>query len=341
MESEFIFPEAPFASCHASTLVETAQGDLLAAWFGGSREGNEDVAIYVSRRSGGTWSPPQATAEEPRMPCWNPVLFRDAQDKVWLFYKVGPSPQTWTGAYSTSVDGGASWTAPTYFPAGLLGPIKNKPILLSNGDVLCGTSTESYHAWSCWVELSSDGGVTWTKHGPIVVPGENYGVIQPAVFETSPGHVRMLMRSTQRIGRVCLATSEDSGRTWSPARPTSLPNPNSGIDAVRLREGVVALVYNHTAAARTPLNLAVSRDEGETWCPPIALETEEGEYSYPAIIQAADGKLHITYTWRRQRIKHVVLEVEEAVGRGQRRSGLKGAPAITVIRGDSGPAGSA
>jgi predicted neuraminidase len=305
--SEFIFTRAPFKECHASTLVELPEGQLLAAWFGGAREGDKSVAIWGARKAAGSWSSPEVLASEPGVPCWNPVLFRDRDGLLWLFYKVGSSPETWTGAYRTSPDGRA-WSETTYLPAGLLGPIKNKPIFLANGDILAGTSVESYDAWACWVEVSSDRGRTWKKYGPITVPGQRYGIIQPTVWEVTPGQLKMLVRATERIGSICAATSADGGRTWSPAQPTTLPNPNSGIDAVKMADGTVALVYNHAASGRSPLNIAFSRDNADSWSEPFILEDGPGEYSYPAIIQTRDGMLHITYTWRRQRIKHVVID---------------------------------
>ena len=146
--SEFVFTQAPFNECHASTLVELPEGDLLAAWFGGVHEGDRGVAIWGARHTAGSWSPPVVLARELGVPCWNPVLFCDRENKIWLFYKVGPSPETWTGAYRTSADG-MTWSDTTYLPAGLLGPIKNKPIMLSTGEILAGTSVESYGAWAC------------------------------------------------------------------------------------------------------------------------------------------------------------------------------------------------
>jgi len=304
--SEFIFTQAGFEQCHASTIDELPGGDLMAAWFGGRREGDKSVAIWGSRRHEGTWSDPVVLAREPDVPCWNPVLFRN-DDKLWLFYKVGPSPREWTGAFVLSDGRAAAWGSPTYFPAGILGPIKNKPIVLSNGDIVCGTSVESYNAWSCWVEISTDRGSSWRKFGPIVVPGQNDGIIQPTVWETKPGHLKMLVRATKAIGFICESESADGGRTWSPAKPTGLPNPNSGIDAVKMKDGTIALVYNHTQQGRTPLDIAFSKDDGRTWSPPMVLEDEPGEYSYPAVIQGRDGKLHVTYTWKRKLIKHVVV----------------------------------
>lgn len=308
MISEFIFTEAEFEQCHASTIVELSDGDLLVAWFAGKREGHKSVAIWGSRHHAGKWSLPEVLASEPKVPCWNPVLFRDPSNRIWLFYKFGPSPREWTGAHTISTDGGKTWSDVTHLPAGLLGPIKNKPIVLANGDIVCGTSVESYRAWSSWVEISSDVGLSWKKYGPITVPVENYGIIQPTLWEMKPGHLKMLVRSTKKIGFICQSTSTNGGHTWSPAQPTTLPNPNSGIDAVKMKDGIIALVYNHTKVGRSPLNIAFSEDNGTTWSEPMVLEDEPGEYSYPAIIQTKDGKLHITYTWKRKRIKHVVIE---------------------------------
>ena len=309
--AEFIYETAPFPECHASTIVEIKPGELLAAWFGGTEEKAPDVAIWTARRVNGKWTTPEEVVREPKIPTWNPVLYFLKDGRLCLNYKVGPSPQTWTSANKYSTDGGRTWTAPELLPAGLLGPIKNKPLVLPNGTILAGTSTESYKTWACWVERSTDNGKTWTKHGPIVVPGEIHGIIQPSIVPLRGGKLlRMYVRSTQRIGKVCYADSTDGGRTWSEAKPTSLPNPNSGTDAVGLKDGRVVLVYNHTPKGRSPLNVAVSKD-GDTWSAPLVLESEPGEYSYPAVIQGADGTVHITYTWKRKRVKYVALALNE------------------------------
>ena len=308
--SEFIFTQAPFKECHASTIVELPKGDLQAAWFGGEHEGDKSVAIWGARCHAGSWSAPSLLVKEPDAPCWNPVLFVDRSGKVWLFYKFGGSPRTWSGAYRTSADG-ATWSEPVRLPAGILGPIKNKPVTLSNGDILAGSSVETSLSWTCGVDLSSNGGQSWSHYGPIGVPGYHHGIIQPTLWETSPRHVKMLVRATQDVGFICAATSDDGGHTWSDAKPTALPNPNSGIDAVKMRNGSVALAYNASKAERTPLVLAVSPDDGQTWNAPLTLEDGPGEYSYPAIIQTRDGRLHVTYTWRRKRIKHVVVDTQE------------------------------
>ena len=301
---EFVFTTAPFAQCHASTVMETKDGEMLAAWFGGTRERHPDVAIWMARRSAGGWSAPAEMARHENTPTWNPVLFRTLDGATWLFYKFGVDPRQWTGAYRRSDDDGRTWSAARPLPAGLLGPIRVKPLILPNGDVLAGTSVESYRSWSAWVERSTDHGQSWTKHGPVSHPREPYGIIQPTLIPRSGGGVRMFARA-RNIGSICYADSFDGGRSWTPARETELPNPNAGVDAVKLADGRAVMIYNHATKGRTPLNLAVSTDDGDSWKPFLELETEPGEYSYPALIQGSGGDLHMTYTWKRERIKYV------------------------------------
>jgi predicted neuraminidase len=304
----FIYESASFPSCHASTIEETTDGALVSAWFGGTDEGNPDVGIWVSRLEQGSWTAPVEAATASGVPTWNPVLFQPAEGELLLFYKAGKSPQSWSGLVKRSRDNGKTWSEAELLPAGILGPIKNKPIQLDDGRIICGSSVESYRAWACWVEITADAGRTWSKHGPIDVKGEPYGIIQPTLFETGPGKLAMLCRSTRRIGKVCRATSDDNGVTWTRAETIDLIHPGSGIDAVRIKDGRVVLIYNHTGRGRTPINVGVSTDAGKTFANVIALETEPGEYSYPAVIQADDGKLHVTYTWKRKRIRYVVLD---------------------------------
>ena len=153
---------------------------------------------------------------------------------------------------------------------------------------------------------------TWdTTTGQLRVPQEHRGVIQPTVWEYAPGRVKMLLRSTQAVGAVCVTESSDFGRTWSPARPTTIPHSNSGLDAVRLTDGRIVLACNPTHEGRSPLALLISTDNGETWPRRLDLETAPGEFSYPSIIQAADGRLHLVYTHRRTHIQHVIVDLDE------------------------------
>jgi len=310
---EFVFESAPFASAHASTIAETSEG-LVTAWFGGTREGAADVGIWLSRRVNGAWAPPieVATGVQPdgtRHPCWNPVLFYAPDKTLTLFYKVGPNPRTWWGVVRTSRDNGRTWTEGRRLPDGILGPVKNKPVRLADGTLLSGSSTESDgnpRVWRVHFERSTDAGLTWTKVAP-PVPGDRSSIdaIQPSILFHPDGKLQAVGRT--RSGRVFETWSSDAGRTWTPLALSALPNPNAGTDAVTLRDGRHLIVYNHTAQGRSPLNVAISRD-GKLWEAALVLESEPGEYSYPAVIQTADGRVHFTYTWKRLRIKHVEID---------------------------------
>lgn len=313
---EFVFETAPFAECHASTIAET-QGTLVAAWFGGTEEQHPDVGIWLSRKVDGKWSAPvevangvqqdASDAKPARYPTWNPVLFQPKAGPLLLFYKVGPSPSTWWGMLITSPDGGKTWSQPRRLPDGVLGPIKNKPIELAGGELLCPSSTESPNKpgrWQIHFERTGDLGITWKTTGPLN-DGVEFSAIQPSILVLPEGKLKALGRTRQ--GNVFQITSDDGGKSWGNMTATSLPNPNSGIDAVTLRDGRHLIVYNHTNRGRSPLNVALSRD-AVAWAPELILENQPGEYSYPAVIQTADGLVHITYTWQRKRIRHVVVD---------------------------------
>ncbi|MDQ3814630.1 MAG: exo-alpha-sialidase [Armatimonadota bacterium] len=322
ISSTFINEQAPYPQCHASTIAETAPGKLVAAWFGGTHERHPDVGIWVARGEEGRWldAVEVANALRPdgtRYPTWNPVLFQPPQGPLMLFYKVGPSPREWWGMMMTSDDGGKTWTPPRRLPDSVLGPIKNKPVLLGDGAWLCPSSTEeSKTGWRVHFELTRDAGRTWEIIGP-VDKGEDAGfdAIQPSVLFHRDGRLQALCRT--RNGVIAATWSKDGGQTWSALETTGLPNPNSGTDAVTLSDGRQLLVYNHSApspdqptkSVRYPLDVAVSTD-GVAWQHVLTLESEPcpNGYAYPAVIQAADGLVHITYTWDRQRIKHVVLD---------------------------------
>ncbi len=311
---EFIFEEAPFKECHASTIAETP-GGLIASWFGGTEEKNKDVEIWTSKKTNGKWSNPVSVANgiqnnKLRHPCWNPVLYQVPNGPLQLYYKVGPSPRDWWGLLIESNDGGESWGDPIKLPDGILGPIKNKPVLLSNGTLISPTSTE-HDGWRVHFEYSKDFGKTWTK-SEAINDGKKYNAIQPSVLIYPGDKLQIMTRSKENT--VLSAWSSDFGKTWTELEPSGLPNPNSGTDAVTLADGRQLLVYNHVGkkpnkwgGKRSPLNVAVSKD-GVTWEAALVLEDQSGEYSYPSVIQAKDGKVHIVYTWKRDRVKHVVVD---------------------------------
>ena len=293
---------------HASTIAES-NGRVVAAWFGGSLESRPDVGIWLSQRGAQGWTPPREVAtglqsDGVRHACWNPVLFQPRGGPLMLFYKVGPAVKSWWGMVMISADGGSTWSAPRRLPEGILGPIKNKPVQLADGTLLSPSSTE-HDAWRVHLERSVDLGMTWERTDPINTNHQVFA-IQPSILLHAHGRLQLLCRSKQ--GRIAESWSDDGGLTWTDMALTRLPNPNSGTDAVTLSDGRQLLVYNHSPRDRSPLNVALS-DDGEHWQNVLVLEEKGlGEYSYPAVIQTADGLVHVTYSWLLCRIKHVVLD---------------------------------
>jgi predicted neuraminidase/sugar phosphate isomerase/epimerase len=325
IKDEFTFDKAPYPECHAATIAETPNG-LVAAWFGGTKERNPDVCIWISRRVNGRWTEGVNVANGIQNPklryaCWNPVLYQSKAGDLLLFYKVGPSPAKWKGWMLRSKDGGISWSAPQALPEGFLGPIKDKPVLLDNGALLCPSSTEDDGS-KVHFELTPDLGKTWQMMGPVAAgTGEDnkpFKAIQPTILFHKDGSLQALCRSQNRA--ILETWSHDNGKTWSALKPMDLPNNNSGIDGITLKDGRQLLVYNHvlppkgeSKGARSPLNVAVSPD-GKTWYAALVLEQDTaGQYSYPSVIQSADGMVQIVYTWRRKRIKYVELDPSKLV----------------------------
>lgn len=314
--NELIFNEAPFKQCHASSLVELTDGRIMAVWFGGTYERHSDVTIWCSIRDKNGWSKPEQIADgiindSFRYPCWNPVLFKSRKGELFLFYKVGPSPDEWWGMFKKSSDNGQIWSAPEKLPDGILGPIKNKPVYTSSGRIISPSSVENRSVWNAHMEISDDDGKTWTKVPLDTTTG--YKLIQPALLTLNDGAILALMRSNQNY--IVESRSTDEGITWSRPDKTNVMNPNSGIDAVTLNSGLHLLVYNPSVSGkewfegRSKLYLAVSTD-GYTWSDLLQLEdNSSGEYSYPAIIQSGNGLIHITYTFNRVSIKYVILRI--------------------------------
>lgn len=334
LEDAFICRTPSFPESHAATLVEGRHG-LVAAWFGGTKEKNPDCCIWVSRKTKKGWTEPQMVADGvlngTKYACWNPVLTETPGGELQLYYKIGVNVAGWSGHVITSRDGGKTWSKPRALPEGFLGPIKNKPVWIGKR-MICPSSTEDEHGWRIHFEISDDEGKTWRKTPAIsaaeIVETEKVKlsnrkhstiqVIQPTVLVHKDGSLQALCR-TQNNGSVATTWSKDNGETWSEVTFIDLPNNNSGIDGVTLKDGRHLLVYNHyryikgKRKERTPINVAVS-DDGLHWKAAVILEDSPiNQYSYPSVVQGRDGKVHIVYTWRRQRIKYACIDPQQMV----------------------------
>lgn len=327
ISEEFISPEWEKYDCHSSSIVQTNAGQILAVWKGGQGEGKSNVTmtsnvgIWMAHREGETWNSPEQIHFEPDSVIWNPVLGKLPSGELLLFYRVGETPGNAVAFLQRSIDSGFHWLDPEWLPAGINGPTKNKPLVLEDGTLLCPSSAQSglptsvYHATAVWMDISKDGGKSWSKSAPLVIEGQPFGVIEPAIFHDQEGNLRLLCRDRARRlgaenGVIWTATSCDDGMTWSALEKTDLPNPDSAFDVVDLGNGRLVLFYNHSHWERFPLSIAISTDGGKTWEKKCDLEEKTGEF--PAAIRADDGLIHVVYAYEietgQRRIKHAAIE---------------------------------
>jgi predicted neuraminidase len=318
--------------CHASNICVLNNNDILVAWFGGTREGEDDTAIWIARYTEDAWQEAVKVEDTYNVPHWNPILFQQIDGTLLLFYKIGKEIKSWKTMYRYSNDYGMTWSSPKELvegDTGGRGPVRNKIIRLSDNSIIAGASIES-GIWYAFADRSIDNGETWEKSNHIYIEGIKYqghktvnhsnipvseqsfygrGVIQPTIWESKPGFVHMLLRSSERL--IYRSDSSDYGKTWGNAYPTTLPNNNSGIDVVKLENGSLVLCYNPISenwGARTPLSLTISNDNGNTWEHLLHLENTEGEYSYPSIV-SKNNNIYVSYTWNRKYIAFVHLQL--------------------------------
>lgn len=301
----------PFPESHASTLIKLDDGQFLVAWFGGTKEKNDDVGIWISKGKPNHWTYPIEIAKIREDAHWNPILFKTPGGEIKLYFKVGKTIAKWETWQIVSTNEGATWSEPTELvkgDKGGRGPVRSKPIILSDGTLLAGASNEDGE-WNVFIDSSIDMGKTWVATPYLGLNREGFkgkGIIQPTLWESNPGEVHMLIRSTNDF--IYRSDSKDYGETWSPSYKTTLTNPNSAIDITRFDDGTLALFYNPTTKStgdRSKLCVALSYDNGKTWPYEMIIEEEEngGEgFAYPSVISFGDT-ISATYTWKRKKIK--------------------------------------
>ena len=323
---EFVEREGLTRSVHCPSLVELGDGNLLAVWYGGKREGSSDVALYQSiyDRRTGVWTSPCLLADTPQTQAdlrryvrkvGNAVLLKDSHGTLWLFY-VSVSLGGWSGSainFKVSRDDGCHWsktqrlvTSPV-FNMGTL--VRGAPFLYADGSIGVPVYHELFGKRSALLRVGSDGAVL--RASPITL---DRVLLQPSIVPLDATHAVAFMRNSGEASRrILMSATSDGGRTWSAPERMPLPNPDSAVAGLRGRDGVVWLVFNNMDIDRDDLSLARSLDGGVTWrvvhafeqeiVPP---EEEEAQgFSYPYLIQARDGVFHLLYTWHRRRIRHV------------------------------------
>jgi len=293
-------------SSHCATLTEALDGSVLAVWYAGSREGAPDVALVAAQYEQGRWSPPRVVLDTPGLPDGNPTLWTGPDGTIWLFHVVihGRGWDSVLPYYRKSQDGGLTWTDCGLFERreGLM--FRCRPVTLRSGRVVLPAYDEK--TWSGVCYLSDDQGQSWRPSAPMVAPR---GCIQPAVVELNDGSLLAYLRTGGDGGCVWRSVSVDGGETWSACEDTGLPNPNSGIDLIRCASGRLVLAFNPQQRGRDRLAVGRSDDEGATWQQEVVEEATGAEFSYPALLQTRDGRVHLLYTYRRESIKHLVLRV--------------------------------
>lgn len=326
-------PSARYPSSHAANLVVLPNGQLAMVCFRGSREGAQDtVAMMFVLQTDGFWDQGRVVADEPGHSVGNSVLMPLPDGRVLLFYTLSYSKTraNWADSlihYRFSEDGGATF-GPRCTLTEEFGFICRHPaLILSNGEWLLpiydnrGGGKPEYAGMGgneSSVAISADGGQHWSRYGRMVADA---GTAQPSIVELEGGHLMALLRTRNYWNGenpawawIYRADSYDYGRNWSRPAPIALPNNNSGLQLLRLDDKALVLAYNHQGKRlRSPLNISLSYDEGQSW--PICHELEAfasdgSEYSYPALAQTPDGIIHVAYTYRRTHIKHVAIDEE-------------------------------
>jgi predicted neuraminidase len=320
-----LLPNSSAASVHSATAAEISDGRLRAFWYGGSREGAPDVAIYTSIYSlpRKDWSSERVVITRELAQRYlqryvrklgNPVVGRDQGGRLCLYF-VSVSVGGWAGSavnLMVSEDEGETWSPPRrliaspFFNISTL--VKGAPLRFSDGTIALPVYHELLGKFGELLRLDAEGhaiGKTRLSWGQ--------SSLQPVIVPRSDKEAVGLMRySGDRPNRILIVRTEDGGVHWSPPVKTALPNPNAAIGSVLLADGPLLLAFNNAEENREDLSLALSTDFGNTWRIAHRFEGDPGstqapvpEYSYPWIMQDRAGDVHVLYTWGRSRIKHV------------------------------------
>ncbi len=321
----FINPAREGTISHVASLAPLEGGGMIAAWYSGSREGARDVSIYLSwlNPDTGLWSKPRKVMDRAKASrdlgryvkkVGNAMLHSEPNGKLWMFYST-MAVGGWSMSrvsYTSSLDGGLTWerSKPLHLgPAlNLTNNVKNRPVTLDDGSFLIPAYHELARKFSVAVRFDPD--TERYEKRRMSQSGRN---IQPAIVEGPGGTLTALFRNMSKEGKrfARRSTSHDGGASWTPLEETDLPNPNSGLDAIRLSNGRMLAAANDTKKGRHRLSLLISKDNGMNWERVFKVEDGEpdnkSEFSYPFMARDSAGNIHLAYTYKRERIRHVMF----------------------------------
>ncbi|MBI1784788.1 exo-alpha-sialidase [Candidatus Sumerlaeota bacterium] len=316
-------PEVPGKYKHPASIAQLANGDLYLVYYGGAGEYATDTAVFGSRLKKGEkkWEPPKAVADTPLTADGNGVIWQAPDGWVWLFYVVRYG-ETWSTSRikaKISYDGAQTWTDPLdlSFEEGSM--VRNKPIVLMNGEYLL----PIYHETGKNTEFTGpDSTSRFLRFNPKEKKWKPSGEIKSAKGNIQPGAVQIeeknLIAYCRRggdyepttIGYIVRAESHDGGFTWSEGKDSPFPNPNAAVEFMKLKNGHLLLIYNNSMNARTPLTAAISTDNDKSW--PYKrdiIADPKGDFGYPFAIEGDDGKIHLIFTSEeRTVVNHAVFD---------------------------------
>jgi predicted neuraminidase len=319
-------PTGPYK--HPACLTELKNGDLYLVYYGGAGEYAIETAVFGSRLKKGEaqWTAPKPIASDPLRSVGNGVIWEAPDGVVWLFYVVryGATWSTSRIQCKLSHDNAVTWSDASVLSLDEGDMVRGRPIVLDNGDYLLpiyhetGHDPESVGPDSTSLFLRFDPAKkTWTKTGAIRSPKGN---IQPAAVQFNNQDLIAYCRrggdyNPKTIGYIVRSESHDGGMTWSEGKDSAFPNPNAAIDFIKLKSGRLLLIFNDSMNRRTPLTAALSSDQDRTW--PIRRNIREGngDFGYPTVLQARDGRIHLVFTSeKRSVVNHAVFDEDWIIG---------------------------